>query len=166
MSAEQPEFTHEIKILPSYDHRDDPNDHRGAGGAELVLILRGPLGAIVAKVNTGWVTRPLIGHYMPGLKRQNRRDKPGVDARLTDVYPSGAYVGSHSYVPRDNCTDANGPCDWLGGAVCYGDGSYTMADEILRLLIEQGSDAVFTRLEELYRSWIADRPVVMVGGAS
>lgn len=152
------DFAREIKVTASYDHRDEPDSQRGAHGAELVLILRGPLGAIAARIMTGWMTHPLTASYVSGHEQERRR-KPGVDNSVIDVYPSGAYVGSHTYVPRE-FSDANGPCDWLGTAVCYGDGSYTAADEILELLVSGGSDAAFERLEELYQSWIADRAEV------
>lgn len=164
MTDASPEFTREIKIMSSYDYRDDPNDLRGAHGSDINLILRGPLGAISAKISTGWVSAPLTGHYRHGAGAQERSSRPGVDWGVRDVYPSGSYVGSHSYLPRE-ASDASGPCTWLGAAVCYGDGSYTGADEILELLVAGGSDAVFARLEELYQSWIADRPVVAEASA-
>ena len=156
------EFTREIKVYASYDHRDEPNDQRGAHGAELVLILRGPLGAIAARISTGWVSQPLAGSYVPGRGKQLRRDKPGVDNGLTDIYPSGSYVGAHSYEPRQHF-EQDGPCDWLGAAVCYGDGSYMASDKVLELLVAGGSDAAFEHLESLYQSWIADRPLTAEG---
>ncbi len=159
------EFTREIKVTASYDHRDDPSDQRGAHGAELVLILRGPLGAIAAKIMTGWMSAPLIGHYRHGFGAQQRAAKPGVDNSVPDVYPNGAYVGSHSYLPREYSSQ-NGPCDWLGTAVCYSDGSYTAADKVLELLVSGGSDAAFEHLETLYSSWIAERPVIAAADAT
>jgi hypothetical protein len=151
-------FTREIKVSPSYDYRDDPDTRRGAHGAELVLILRGPLGAVAAKIMTGWMAAPLVGRYVPG-GAQARRSKPGMDGRLTDSYPNGAYVGSHSYLPREDCSEG-GPCDWLGSAVCYGDGSYARSDRVLELRVSGGSDAAFEDLETLYQAWIVERPVI------
>jgi hypothetical protein len=152
-------FTREIKILPGYDHRDDMTD-RGAHGCDMILILRGPDGAIAARISTGWMTHPLAGRYVHRGGRQARRDKPGVDAGVAHLYPSGSYVGAHSLKPREAYLSSDPECSWLDGAPCYGDGSFTMADEVLEALAAGGSDAAFERMASLYQSWILDRPVV------
>jgi hypothetical protein len=157
------EFTREIKVNASYDYRDEPADPRGAHGAELVLILRGPLGAIAAKIMTGWMAAPLVDRFVPG-REQERRHKPGVDGGLTDIYPSGAYVGCHSYLPREGLEEG-GPCDWLETAACYCGVSYSRADRTLERLVIGGSDAAFEDLETLYESWIAERPVIIEASA-
>lgn len=152
-------FTREIRVLPGYDHRDEPGDNRGAHGAEIVLILRGPRGAIAAKISTGWVSRPLAGNYAHGRGEQARRGKPGVDSTLATIYPSGSYVGAHSYEPREGF-EKDGPCDWLGSAVCYGTGGFMASDKVVEILVAEGSDAAFEHLESLYRSWIESSAVV------
>lgn len=140
-------FTEGVLVLPAYDYRDDPQDGRGAHGAALVLILRGSLGAISAEFMTGWMINPLAGRYVRSVGKQRRRTGVGVDAGIADVYPSGAYVGSH--IP----TIHGDPCKILGQE-CRGDGSYTLSDQLLELLVAEGSDAVFERMRELYQDWI------------
>ena len=147
-------LTREIKIIAGYDYRDEPNDQRGAHGAELILILRGPLGVIAAKISTGWVARPVIGHVVHG-RPQRRREKPGVDDGVRDCYPSGSYVGSHTPARIGDDEENGGACSWLGTDVCYGTGGYLAGDKVLELLVTQGSDAAFDHLEGLYESWIA-----------
>lgn len=151
------EFTQKILVTPQYDHRDGPGN-RGAHGCELVLILRGPLGAIAARLMTGWMSKPLTGHFRPGGPNQ-RALHVGVDRLLADGYLSGAYVGAHSYERRWAYMDETHSCDWLDGASCYGDGSYTAADEVLSILVAKGSDAAFDHLATLYQAWIVDRPI-------
>jgi hypothetical protein len=81
---------------------------------------------------------------------------------VRDVYPSGGYVGSHTPERSGNDEENGGFCSWLGTDVCYGTGSYGIADEVLELLVSGGDDAAFERLAELYQSWIVERPVIEV----
>lgn len=150
------DLTREIRITPSYDHRDEPGDRRGAHGCDLILVLRGPLGVITAKISTGWMTNPLAGRLIHGAPRQRRWEKPGVDAQVWDRYPSGSYVGVHSPSRRAGWWTQTGPCNYLGVETCYGDGSYTAADEILALITTGGSDAAFERLTAFYQSWLVN----------
>lgn len=153
------DFTREVKILPAYDYRDESGDQRGAGGTRMIFILRGPSGAIGASVNTGWVARPLLHHWVQGGNNQ-RADRPGVDRTLADLYPSGDYVGAHSFVCREGFDESPGACDWLDSGECYISGSYLAAKEVLGLLVTGGSDAVWEHLTKLHQEWIADRPIV------
>ena len=157
-------FTRRIRVFAGYDHRDDPAGQRGAHGAELVLILRGELGAVSARVMTGWLPSPLAAVFRPGLI-QARRDKPGVDAGVVDEYPIGGFVGAHSFEPREGLS-ADGPCDWLESAACWSDGSYASGDRVLELLVSGGDEAAFGYLAELYQTWIVGRPVVPVDGVA
>lgn len=150
-------FTREMEIYPSYDYRDNPDDGRGAHGCDLMLILRGDLGVITARISTGWMERPLTGEFSPG-RAQFRRPQPGVDHRVMNIYPSGSYVGTHTPAQRYAYDLQQNACEYLDGAPCWGDGSYTEASAILRLLVTGGSDAAFGRLEALYQAWIVERP--------
>lgn len=144
-------FTREIRISPGYDYRDEPDDRRGAAGASLLLILRGPAGAITCAFDTGWMTAPLTGRFIPG-QAQARADQPGTDHTTADLFPSARYVGTHCPSPGIG-REPQGDCDIIGGP-CWGDGSYSISDSVLQALVAGGSDAAFARLEELYRDWI------------
>lgn len=150
-------FETSMHVEAGFDHRDEPGDQRGATGAKLVLTLKGPQGAIVAFINTGWMRRPLKSAGVVRGIKQPRRDRPGVDRGVIDIYPSGGYVASHCATPHEGEEDsAYGPCSLLGTDVCYGTTGYTTADEILDLLVEEGSDAAFARMAEIYQSWIVE----------
>lgn len=155
------DFTREIKFTAGYDYRDEPDGRRGAHGTDLWLALRGPLGAICARISTGWMLRPLADSRVVWGQPQERRSKPGCDGDGRHN-PSGAYVGAHSYLPRDGFSDDHGSCGWLGGADCYETGGFTEADRVLEALVSGGSDAAFEHLEGLYRSWIVEHSVVEV----
>ena len=158
------EFTREMKISPGYDHRDEPGAHRGAHGCDLWLALRGPDGAIAARISTGWMSNPLAGRLIPGAGEQRRRGKPGLDFGSADSYPSGGFVGAHSLELREGFSPDAEACGWIDGAPCYIQGGFLIADEILKLLTTGGSDAAFERLGELYQAWIVDAPLVADGG--
>lgn len=151
------DFQREIRFCAGYDYRDDPKDQRGAHGAELHFILRGPLGAISAVVSTGWMLRPLTGRYMRHDGPQDRRDKPGVDGRLNDCFPRGAYILSHALVQRQDWWSGPSDCDILGGK-CYGDIGYTVSDTFLDRLLRDGEEGAFAFLAELHDAWLSGDP--------
>jgi hypothetical protein len=66
-------------------------------------------------------------------------------------HPTGADLGYYAKVAQyDDQTPIQADCKWTGGS-CYYDGSGLIADDVLTLLIEQGSDAVWQRLETEYK---------------
>jgi hypothetical protein len=112
----------------------------GRHNAELHMTLRGDDAEVTLVVSTGW-------------------DLPTVpaDMRLSRIkeYPRGAFVELHTAWPRyagqEPYSGAGGPgdsCENWGG--CYVDTGYLMADTPTRLLVEKGSDAVWSWLENLY----------------
>lgn len=152
----------EVRARASYDHRDDPDAQRGAGGLVLSWIVSGPLGAVAADINTGWMARPYLGNR-PAISAAKplapRGDKPGLDANLRDVYPNGASVNSHCTVqrrdwwmgPDDGCSLVDGPC--------YGDHGYLVADAFLAALVGGGDEAAWKWLEECYAEWLSPETV-------
>lgn len=48
-------------------------------------------------------------------------------------------------------TDTFRPCEYLGGAPCYYDGSGLYAEEIFNEFVEKGEDWLWERMEESYR---------------
>lgn len=150
-----------FNIQPAYDCiRVQPCVHGsdackpGTGGshgrhnAEMHLTVRGVDAEVTLVISTGW-------------------DLPTVPAyqRLTATrdYPRGAFVEFHTARPRydgDEATEPrpDGTCkDW---PACYMDTGYSMADAPARLLVEQGSDAVWAWLENLYATTQAEMAAV------
>lgn len=111
----------------------------GRHNAELSMTVRGPDAEITLVIGTGW--------DLPTVPSHHRR------ARLDDDYPRGRFVEFHTARPRCEGQDRgeprpDGTCkDW---ADCYIDAGYTMSNEPARLLVAEGSDAVWAWLENLY----------------
>ena len=145
------EFQREIRVYDGYDRRDEG---KGAHGMELHFVLHGPLGAIDAGINTGWVARPLVAGFVRGGVAQRRRDEPGVDARLVYDYPTGSSITSHCAEKREDWWFGPDECDIVGGP-CYGDTGYLVADTFLRRLLGDGREAAWEFLRELHDSWLS-----------
>jgi hypothetical protein len=107
--------------------------HEGA----IDLIVRGPLGVVVAEIPAGW---------LPGTER----------GRV-------AFVSVHSYVPRQCFEASSHRCVWLGDQPCWYDGGYRVCDPIVETLAAEGSDAALDKVAELYRLWLVERPEVPRG---
>ena len=148
------EFTREIHMRPSYDHRDEPADQRGAHGVDIVFTLRGPLGAIVGEISTGWMSRPLVGRHTRGAGTQDRSSGPGVDRGVADLYPTGRVISLHAAEQRRDYWIQSPDCDVLGTGPCWNDGSYSIADGLLKALVAEGSDGAWRFLQELYYDWL------------
>ncbi len=119
------------KLTPAYDWRDkDPAKNYGVHCADLHMVLKGPKGAVQFVVFTGW--------YLPGTPPQN---------------PTPAGLGYHSPTPRWEGQEINREeCPYLDGKPCYYGvpGPYTMDEEFMNVLLREGSEAVWERLEGYY----------------
>ena len=122
----------EIRIRPAFDKRDpDPSKNYGIHGAELAFYLSGEKGAVQFVIYTGW--------HLPHVASEI-----GVSA------PMGADVGYHSKVQLyggQESIDDN--CEFTGGK-CYYNGSGLAAESMFKLLVEEGHEAVWNRMEQLY----------------
>ena len=138
-----------IEFYPAYDKRDpDPTKSYGIGSVMVRFLLIGERGAIQFLFSSGWVLPHVAKEYeaMPG---RNVADC---------LKPMGFDLGYHSHTPMyegQELQDEN--CDVLGGP-CYYDGSGLAADEVLQILITEGHDAVWERLEQEYtRRFLTER---------
>jgi len=64
--------------------------------------------------------------------------------------PLPADLGYHSPNPMYDGQESMGACQYLDGKTCYYDGSGLDAEEIYKVLVEKGSDAVWEELEKYY----------------
>lgn len=142
MSAE---FERIVRIKPAFDceviqpcvHGSDTcgkvrGASHGRNAATLFMTLRSEVAEVTLEVGTGW-------------------DRPETPARyrLTDG-PRPGCVAFHSSMPQYEGHEPQGStCDlW---SACYGSTAFTLADEPTRLLVCEGSDAVWVWLEAQYR---------------
>ena len=116
------------------------NGHsHGRHGMEMIFILKGKLGVIQFVVYTGW---------MPSYKR--------FDGEKSSPLP--ADIGKHSYKPSYDDETKRENCNWLDGADCYYDGSGLAADEVFKVFVKDGEEAMWTELEKFYKDWLVARP--------
>ncbi len=138
-------FEKRIEFHPAYDRRhEDPNKNYGIHGVTMLWLLIGPKGAIQFVVYTGWH----LPEVRDELEAKFLKNPDEVGLRIRRPMP--ADLGYHSPVPmyadQGMMTD---DCDVLGG-VCYYDGSGLQAEGVFELLVREGGDAVWNRLEEVY----------------
>lgn len=131
------EFEKIVHITPAYDSR---NKGGGIGNCKLVMVVKGPKGAVTFTMGTAW--------YLPATFewKQTCIERTGIESWETKGYAVGycSPVQLHDYdEPRENC-------DWLG-CTCYGSIGFSISDEVKDILIKEGSDAVWKWLENYYR---------------
>lgn len=150
--SEMAELERIFRVRPAYDCigvqpcvfgseqciRDGGWRGHGRHNAELHMTVRGPDAEITLVIGTGW--------DLPTVPVQHRL------SRHID-HPHGGFVEFHTARPRyegqgGSAPRADGSCK--GWAGCYLDTGYSMSDEPTRLLVEKGSDAVWSWLEDLY----------------
>lgn len=139
-------LTREIFFTAAYDKRaPEPSKNYGVHGVEMRWYLKGPEGAIQFVVFTNW--------HLPHVQQELDRKSFGEFPHLS-CHPQPADLGYHSRVPRyEDQRPMDGECSVIeGGGPCYYDGSGLRADDVYRLLVEKGSEAVWQFLEEEYRS--------------
>lgn len=150
------EFTREVRFRASYDHRDDTEAKRGAGGVVISFILGGSLGAISADISTGWMSRPYLGTtpaiYAPRPLRP-RGTSPGVDLNIGHQSLHSSGVHSHCTEQRREWWSGPQDCILLNGP-CYGDTGYMVGDQFLEALVSGGDEAAWQWLEECYQDWL------------
>lgn len=113
-----------------------PRSH-GRHGLDALFLLRNQQGAVQFSLMTGWTPDCLESH----------------DNRIFRPFP--ADLGYHSPKPQyegQSLMDAN--CRWLEGP-CYYDGSSLNADGVFNILVQQGEEAMWRRLEEYHNSLFA-----------
>lgn len=135
------ELAREIQFQPAYDKRPKYGIH----GVNMRWLLKGPRGVIQFMVYTNWQ----LPHVSEEFKAKFGRypyDSP------TLFLPMAADLGYHSPKPMYEGQDPIGECDVLAeGSQCYYDGSTLNAEPVFDLLVSEGGEAVWKRLEQEYK---------------
>ena len=130
-------FKKEIKFHPAWDKGKEYGIH----GAELVFYLHGDKGVIQ------FVT------YLNWMLPQNRNEISSNDKYPFQYWmkPQPADLGYHSYeLKYDGQTLLTDKCSLLNNKPCYYDGSGLNAEPIFEILISEGEEGVWKKLEEYY----------------
>lgn len=131
-------FTHKISLAAAYDKRNDPKGNFGIHGVHIYFSVEKDQKGITFSVSTGW--------HLPHIDRtgwQDFMEEPmafGVDYHKPH--------GSEDDYYTEHCEITGGKC-WGGGSACLG-------EEFLAVLVEQGSDGLFKRMERQFALWCGE----------
>lgn len=121
----------EIEFVPATD----------IWGVEIKFLLYGQKAVIQFVLRTNWHSNELPS----GLER---------DGWLSPNRPHAVDLGYHAYAPQHEYHEPiTDNCEYLNGAPCYYDGSSLMAIDTLELLIIEGGEAVWKKMEQCYIEW-------------
>lgn len=138
------EFQQIVQVTPAYSKRDpDTKKDYGIGACRIRFILKGPKGAVQFMIGTTW--------FLPQTQRENRKWQYDFDCKFDQIHPQGWDVGFHSPVPMYEGQTHMDSCDVLEGN-CYYDGSSLRADEWVPNFLAGGTEWLWPKLEEEYRS--------------
>lgn len=131
-------FRREIKFIPAWDKGPKYGKH----SMEIHFYLYGDKGMVQFKFATHW--------YLDTAR--------SFRANLTPPY--GVDVGYHSPTPMYDGQEAvSDDCPFLGGT-CYYDGSGLLANDYLEILIQEGDESVWGKMEQYYKDRFNDVPTL------
>lgn len=158
---------------PAFDKRsDDPKKNYGIGSVKCSMVLKGPEGAVHFMFGTGMFLPETMQEY--AKNGQLTPVKFGIKGEYFMLQrPMGYDVGYHSPTPRFDSHEVTWPtkmrktgpevydmafdkigdkapvCDWIG-VPCYSDGSAMRAETFMDVLLREGSDKIWSMLEDEY----------------
>jgi hypothetical protein len=129
----------DIVLRPGYNHGS-----KGVHGVDLCFYLTGQLGVIQFIVYTNWMT--------PEVQADYDARTPNPRSPYTFHQPIAADIGYHSPKPMyEGQTSMQGDCKLIGGRTCYYDGSSLGAEKVMDVLRREGSEGVWSYMENEYR---------------
>lgn len=133
-------FKTHIEIQPAFDKRDpNPSKDYGIGSVKIRFVLRGEKGAVIFSCSTGM--------YLPQQVKEHGHDE------WKKWQPMGYGVWYCTTTPIEG-VEPRKNCENLDGKDCYGDGSCLASDEVMPILISEGSEGLWKKLKEYYNDWL------------
>jgi uncharacterized membrane protein (DUF106 family) len=139
----------DIKIIPAFDYllTDEGDSKYGRSSAYMICSVEGELGKVVLEVNTKWFL-PITADYMWKSEVVERNGQFGLDCTYRCWY-NGA--SSHIFYILTNkeldLISISGSNEYNYGYVPYGT---EYEQKLTDLLVHDGSDKLFDKLEEIY----------------
>ncbi len=144
-------FKKKITFLPAFDRTDpDPKKDYGVNGVEFIFFLIGERGIIQFRASTNW----MLPHVQKSLDEKTMHDI-SCGAQYSDIalscfyHPKGFDLGYHSPTPMYEGQSKMQSCKFFEDG-CYYDGSSIQGDEMLKMLIENGSNGVWKAMKKYY----------------
>lgn len=126
---------------PAFDYILHPTEDRGKeygrGSVEMRFILKGPECAITWGIITGWN----LPETNEALKAEEFQDV---------MKPMGTAVCIHSATNNRDYYGDPIPCDVLDQGECYGDCGYIAGSEFFDVLVREGEEALWAKMQEWY----------------
>lgn len=143
------DFERLVEFTPAWDQRNsDPSKNFGIHGVDLRMVLKGPAGAVQFVLFTGWQLPHVTDEF---VAKTANGDNSAITVECRFL-PQPAVRGYHSPTPRYEGQEVeSADCAYLDGQSCYYGESALAADELYRLLVIGGSDAVWTELKVYYQ---------------
>jgi len=131
---------HIVRFYPAFDKRHPkPSQHLGIHGVDLLMVVKGPKGAVQFMLYTNW--------QLPSVQRELEEE-----GKLDRLTPLPADLGYHSYTPKyEGQSTVSDACEWLENKPCYYDGSSLNAERIFNILLAKGDEGVWCALENYYK---------------
>lgn len=146
------DFKKEIVFLPAWDKTsDDPAKNCGVHSVEMHFRLTGAKGMVQFVTYTNWHL-PHVQKML--LSSRSMNEAIGGDPHWS-VRPTPADLGYHSLVPMYEGQIKRDDCQYLPGGTCYYDGSGLAAEDVFKILVEQGSEGVWKYMAEYYNDQFA-----------
>jgi hypothetical protein len=130
-----------VQFVPGYNCPEPGGQGHGVHGMEVRWFLRGPDGAVVLMMTTG---------FIPGERWPGHGLSPGGLHDWTRD-PDGFGLQYHSRAPRYEGHDAEDGCDLIGGP-CYCENSLSGADDPVKRFVGEGEEVIWDALETAYAS--------------
>ncbi len=143
------EFERIISFRPGFKcTKTGPNSH-GRHCADLIFILKGVAGAIQFLIFTGWEEDSSIISSSSG---------PFISPNDKHMRVMPADIGCHSLMPLyDGQKPVDQKCPWVDYQPCYYDGSSLQAEEVYKILVKAGEEAMWSNMEDYYKSWLLEK---------
>jgi hypothetical protein len=137
--------------MPAFDRRsDDPRKDFGIHCAEMRMKLHGNRGVVEFILFTNWQLPHITEKFENKIIEEAKRGSFDEAKTMFRCFfrPNGAELVYHSPVPLYE-GQMKISCDYFHGG-CYFGGSCLAAEPLLDLLVAEGSDAVWKKIEEYY----------------
>ena len=156
------EFEKRTILTPAWDKRHpDNNQNYGMHGVELQMYLIGEHGAVNFCLMTGWLLPESLAHPFRETREVpepihldwNSKFSTHDYSRLmsTQTYwPMPFDLGYHAKEPQYDHQYKRDDCPYTKDGICYYDGSGLNAIPVFDILLREGSDGVWAKLEEYY----------------
>jgi len=135
-----------IYWTPAYDKRSsEPSKNYGVHGVNVVFQVKGEAGGLTFTIFTNWQ----LPHVQAEMNAKPLHDNPSLRYMFHTPMPAGC--DGHWKTPSYKEQSPIQNCDVTGGD-CYCDGT-SLTDDLFTLLVTEGDEALWKKLEERYEAW-------------